>query len=66
MWTMWTKKLSILALLMAVVLIAGKRGTISGADGGHLRVLLDQDASTVYAHPTWNVVYHRDGVGGEA
>ena len=40
------------------VTIDGKRGMIAGADGGHLRVLLDADASTVYAHPTWNVVYH--------
>jgi len=42
------------------VTIDGKRGMIAGADGGHLRVLLDQDASTVYAHPTWNVVYHNE------
>lgn len=42
------------------VTIDGKRGMIAGADGGHLRVLLDVDASTVYAHPTWNVVYHTE------
>jgi hypothetical protein len=33
MWTMWTKKLSILALLMAVVLIAGC--------GGDKKVVID-------------------------
>lgn len=48
------------ARIGARVTIDGKRGMIAGADGGHLRVLLDQDASMVYAHPTWNVDYHNE------
>ena len=39
------------------VTIDGKRGMITGTNGSNLRVLLDADASTVYAHPTWRVEY---------
>lgn len=49
MWTMWTKKLSILALLMAVVLIAGcgddKKVVIDAGGVGYERDVMITDAA---------------------
>lgn len=32
-------------------------GTITGADGGHIRILLDGDKHDMPYHPTWKLRY---------